>query len=77
MPEKNGLDASREIRELEREFGVAPADEVSIIMATALSDVKTVITAFKDSEATSYLVKPLTHRNVLDKLAEMGFTNDK
>ncbi|MFW5501518.1 MULTISPECIES: response regulator [unclassified Maridesulfovibrio] len=72
MPEKNGLDAAREIREIERESKVAPAEESVIIMVTALSDVKTVFEAFSKSEATDYIVKPLTAEALTDKLKELG-----
>lgn len=72
MPEKNGLDAAREIREIERESKVSPAEESVIIMVTALSDVKTVFEAFSKSEATDYIVKPLTAEALTDKLKELG-----
>ncbi|WP_320007272.1 response regulator [Maridesulfovibrio sp.] len=77
MPEKNGLDAAREIREIERDFGIAPVDEAIIIMATALSDVKTVFEAFKKSEATEYLTKPLTVEALTAKLKAIGLIKDE
>ncbi|NDV23282.1 response regulator [Desulfovibrio sp. JC022] len=77
MPEKNGLDAAREIREIERELGVTPANESVIIMVTALSDVKTVFEAFNKSEATDYLVKPITVESLTEKLREMGIVSDE
>lgn len=75
MPEKNGLDAAREIREIEREFKVAPAKESVIIMVTALGDVKTVFEAFNKSEASDYIVKPITAESLTQKLKEMGVIN--
>ncbi|WP_419781096.1 response regulator [Maridesulfovibrio sp.] len=77
MPEKNGLDAAREIREIEREFNVSPADEAVIVMATALSDVKTVFEAFNKSEATEYITKPLTVEALTVKLKEIGLIKDE
>ncbi|WP_321405176.1 response regulator [Maridesulfovibrio sp.] len=77
MPEKNGLDAAREIREIEREFNVAPAKEAVIIMATALSDVKTVFEAFNKSEATDYITKPLDVETLTAKLKEIGLIKDE
>lgn len=76
MPEKDGLQASSEIRALEREHGTAPADEAIIIMATALSDVKTVFAAFNKSEASDYIVKPFTVESLKTKLAELGITSN-
>lgn len=75
MPEKNGLDAAREIREIERESKVAPAKETVIIMVTALGDVKTVFEAFNKSEASDYIVKPITAESLTEKLREMGVIN--
>ncbi|WP_320173270.1 response regulator [Maridesulfovibrio sp.] len=72
MPEKNGLDAAREIREIERDFKVLPSEEAVIVMVTALSDVKTVFEAFSKSEATDYIVKPLTAEVLTAKLKELG-----
>ncbi|NDV26781.1 response regulator [Desulfovibrio sp. JC010] len=77
MPEKNGLDAAREIREIEREFKVVPAKESVIIMVTALSDVKTVFEAFNKSEATDYITKPLTVEILTAKLKEIGLIKDE
>lgn len=77
MPEKDGLEAASDIREMERAHKVAPANEVKIIMATALSDVKTVFKAYNKSEATDYIVKPFTVEVVTAKLVEMGIINDK
>ncbi|WP_419785548.1 response regulator [Pseudodesulfovibrio sp.] len=58
MPEMDGLEATKKIRELEREYGIAPKDEAKIIMTSALRDAKTVIRAYHDGQATEYLPKP-------------------
>ncbi|WP_432734927.1 response regulator [Maridesulfovibrio sp. FT414] len=76
MPGKDGLEAAREIREIERGFKVPPAGESRIIMATALSDVKTVFKAFNKSEATDYIVKPFTVEAMTAKLRELGIINE-
>ncbi|WP_320172077.1 response regulator [Maridesulfovibrio sp.] len=76
MPEKDGLEAAREIREIERSFNVQPKQEAAVVMATALSDVKTVFKAFNKSEATDYVVKPLTVDVLKAKLLELGFINE-
>ncbi|WP_319762509.1 response regulator [Maridesulfovibrio sp.] len=77
MPEMNGLDAAREIRNIEREFNVIPAEESVIIMATALSDVKTVFEAFNKSEVTDYITKPITVENLTAKLKEIGLIENE
>ena len=76
MPEKDGLDAAREIREIEREFKVVPSKESLIIMVTSLSDVKTVFEAYNKSEATDYIVKPLTAEVLTTKLKELGILDE-
>lgn len=77
MPEMDGLDAAREIREYEREFNISPSEETCIIMATALSDVKTVFRAYNKSEATDYIVKPFTVEALTAKLTEMGVIDNE
>lgn len=72
MPEKDGLEAAREIRQMERKNGIRPRDEAKILMVTAFSDVKTVFKAFNSSEVSGYLVKPFVPEDVLKKLAELG-----
>ena len=59
MPELNGMEAVKQIREVERENGVQLVNESIIIMTTALDDPKTVIRSLYKSGATSYLVKPV------------------
>ncbi|WP_243545963.1 response regulator [Pseudodesulfovibrio tunisiensis] len=43
MPNKDGHQALKEIRELEQEFECKPSDEAKVIMVTALNDPKTVV----------------------------------
>lgn len=59
MPGIDGMEATRKIREIERDQGVMLRDEAAIIMTTALDDPKTVIRSLYKSGATAYLVKPV------------------
>lgn len=56
MPEMDGQEALREIREMEKARGISFDEGVKIIMITAKQNVKDVTTA----RANGYLVKPIT-----------------
>jgi two-component system chemotaxis response regulator CheY len=68
MPRKDGKQAVKEIRSIERENNILGSKEVKIVMTTALGDPKTVFESYYQCGATSYLVKPLTTDQVLEEL---------
>lgn len=71
MPAIDGQEALRQIRDLEKQWGVRGAEEVKVIMISALDDPKNVVEAYYQGGATSYLVKPITSaklRAEIDKL---------
>ena len=72
MPEMDGLEASMKIRELEKRHNVAPRNETKIILATARSDPKTVVQAFKESHVTEYLVKPCCVTSIKETMTRLG-----
>jgi two-component system chemotaxis response regulator CheY len=72
MPEMNGLDAIKKIREIEEEKAILPPNEVKILMTTALGDPKTVIDAYYQGGATSYIVKPFRINDIITELQKMG-----
>lgn len=72
MPNVDGLQALKQIREIERQRNIAPAHEVKVIMTTALGDPKTVIDAYYQGGADSYLVKPLTRAKIDAELQKVG-----
>lgn len=72
MPKVDGLQALRKIRSLELERGIHPSDEVKIIMTTALDDPKTVIDAYYQGGADSYLVKPITKAKIVAEIQKVG-----
>lgn len=59
MPEMNGQEALRRIRALEKSKGMSAANEVKIVMTTALDDPKNVVEAYYKGGATSYVPKPI------------------
>ena len=68
MPNVDGQEALRSMREKEKQLGVKPADETIIIMITALGDPTNVIQAYNRGGATSYLVKPIEPEVVIKEL---------
>lgn len=68
MPEIDGLHAVRIIREKEAELKIPQSGRVKIIMTTTLSDPRTVIKALYESDANSYLTKPIGVTELADAL---------
>lgn len=71
MPNMSGDEALKRIRARERELGISPAQEVKVIMTSALDDPKTVTNAFYQGGATSYLVKPVERRTIVQELRSL------
>ena len=59
MPGTNGLQAVRSIREKEASMNIPLGLRVKIIMTTALDDPRNVMKALYESDANSYLIKPI------------------
>nr|WP_167940955.1 response regulator [Desulfobaculum xiamenense] len=70
MPVLDGLSALKRIREFEAERDLDP---VTVIMATALSDPKTVMQSFNGCAAAGYIVKPYDGEKIRDQLVRAGF----
>ena len=72
MPEMDGQTALKKIRSLEKDRGVVPAQEVKIVMTTALDDPKNVVEAYYKGGATSYVPKPIDKHMLLHLLKNLG-----
>lgn len=70
MPEMNGQEALKVIRRLESENGINKKTQVKIVMMTALDTPKDVIEAYYKGDCTSYLVKPILRKKLLDLLQD-------
>ena len=71
MPVVDGLTALREIRSLEMGMEMPPGQKVKAVMMTAPGDPRTVIKAFKEGEANSFLVKPITKKKLDKEIATL------
>ena len=72
MPNIDGQQALRTIRELERERSIHYAHEVKVIMTTSLTDPESVADALYKGGATAYLVKPISRSRLVNELQKLG-----
>ena len=72
MPNMDGQQALKRIREMEVDMGVPSSEEVKIIMTTALDDPRNVIEAYHKGGATGYLTKPIERKSLLSELSNLG-----
>jgi two-component system chemotaxis response regulator CheY len=71
MPETNGLESVLAIREIEARMDIPLTQKVKVIMTTALDDPRTVMKALYESDANSYLVKPIRLQKLVDELRKL------
>ena len=72
MPNVDGQQALREIRQIEKEHGIARENQVRVIMVSGLDNSEELHDAFFLGEATSYIVKPINHAVLLQEIAKLG-----
>lgn len=70
MPEMDGQEALRQIRQQEEVRGINSSKGAKIIMTTALGDPKTVVSAFKGL-CDAYLTKPVEKAKLIDELRKL------
>ncbi len=71
MPNMDGQEALRQIRDIEKENGIKESDGVKVLMVTALGDPGSVFNAYKGG-ADSYVVKPISKTSILKELRKLG-----
>lgn len=72
MPNVDGQQALREIREIEKEHDVPKEFQVKVIMISGLDDSEQLHDAFFLGGATSYMVKPINHTILLQEIDKLG-----
>ncbi|PCJ21306.1 MAG: hypothetical protein COB02_01600 [Candidatus Cloacimonadota bacterium] len=71
MPDIDGLEALKMIRDLEVLNNVAPNKGVKIIMVTTSEKADHIMTAFRDG-CESYINKPITKKGILAEVLKLG-----
>jgi two-component system chemotaxis response regulator CheY len=69
MPEMDGQEVLKRIRDFETNHNIFGSDGVKIIMTTALDDNEHIIQAFRD-QCEAYLIKPINKSKLLSILAD-------
>jgi two-component system, chemotaxis family, chemotaxis protein CheY len=71
MPEMDGQQALKAIREIEKQHSIGGLDGVKVIMTTAKGESKDVFTAFKNG-CEVYMVKPVRKDALLKEMQKLG-----
>ena len=74
MPNVDGKEALRKIREIENDLGYHDEEKVKVIMTTALDDAEAVVESYEEG-ATAYLVKPITKKKLVEELLRLDLIN--
>ncbi len=76
MPEMDGQDALKQIRQLEEDSGKLSTQGARIVMTTALNDMQNVKNAYH-SLCDGYLVKPISKEKLIEEIQKLGLLNTK
>ena len=71
MPEMDGQEVLKSIRETEIRHGIRPGLGAKIIMTTALDDTESIMKAFRE-QCDGYLVKPIKRGALLSTMQDLG-----
>jgi len=71
MPEMDGHESLKRIREMEAEDGQLVGQGAKIIMTTSLEDRQNILSAFQES-ADGYVVKPIEKKKLIATLTDLG-----
>jgi len=72
MPEMDGYTAAKEIRLIEKEWGVSINDGLSIIVLSSLNTPGDVIQAYVSAKSVAHLVKPVQPEKLLGIMNKLG-----
>jgi two-component system, chemotaxis family, chemotaxis protein CheY len=71
VPEIQGHDVVRMIRETEQKEEIASEKRAKVIMTTSLSDAENIIDSFK-ADCDSYLIKPIRKAKLINEIKSLG-----
>ena len=71
MPEMDGIEALKAIRNLEKERGITGPDTVKVIMTTAKGQSQDIFDAF-NTGCEAYLIKPIRKPDLVDEIRKLG-----
>ena len=71
MPEMDGIEALKAIRNLEKERGITGLDTVKVIMTTAKGQSQDIFDAF-NTGCEAYLIKPIRKPDLIDEIRKLG-----
>ena len=72
MPQMDGQEALKLIRQMEKENGVDPADSVKVIVTTATEQHENRKSAI-ENECAVYLIKPIRKADLVAEVEKLGF----
>lgn len=72
MPEMDGKEAVRHIRDFEEQNGVLPTHQAKVFMVTCLDSAEDIMESFYSSGCTDYITKPFTRKELFRKLQDNG-----
>lgn len=76
MPEMDGREALKSIREKEKKANVPASKEAIIVMVTALDAPEEVIDAYYHGGCTNYIVKPIDRKKLDSIMKDLGFEKE-
>ena len=76
MPNKDGQTTLKEMRAMERTYGVDGVQEASIFILTASDSGRDMLRAYFKGGCTDYMTKPVNRQQLLDKLKEYRLISD-
>jgi two-component system, chemotaxis family, chemotaxis protein CheY len=75
MPECDGHDVLKSIRQIEEDNNIFGSDSAKVIMTSALGDSENIRHAFR-GQCEAYLVKPIDKQSLIQKLIEFGLIEE-
>lgn len=76
LPKMDGQQVLKQIREEEERLGILGRNGTRVIMTTALSDTRNIISAFH-SQCEGYVTKPVTRERLLAEIQELGLLTEE